>query len=200
MVVSQGLTPQAISFQYNPHTLKRQLTIAQHEGAHGSAAAPAAPDEKISLEVEIDAVDQIGAGDKQAAALGIHPQLAALEMLLYPPSSHVLESQALLAAGVMEILGPPSPLVLFVWGPKRVLPVEITEFSVTEEAYDADLNPVRARVSLGLHVLNYSDLHHSQQGYHIYLGHQVVKEAMAVVGRADEFVDLRLGDVLKGGF
>ena len=51
-----------------------------------------------------------------------------------------------------------APLTLFVWSKHRIVPVRITEFSVTEEAFDPSLNPIRAKVSLGLRVLSVDDL------------------------------------------
>ena len=70
-------------------------------------------------------------------------------------------------------------MTLFVWGPKRALPVKLNEFSITEEAHDMHLNPIRAKVSLGLRVLSYSDLPLTHPGYALFLAHQVTKEAMA---------------------
>jgi len=88
----------------------------------------------------------------------------------------------LLAAGTIEVIPPMAPLTLFIWGPKRVLPVRLTNFSITEDAYDVNLNPIRAKVSLGLSVLNYNDLPLTHPGYHLFLAHQVVKETMATIG------------------
>jgi hypothetical protein len=73
-----------------------------------------------------------------------------------------------------------------------VLPVRLTEFSITEEAYDVNLNPIRAKVGLGLRVLSYSDLPLTHPGYGIFLVHQVVKEAMAVVGSANNLGNFNL--------
>jgi hypothetical protein len=78
---------------------------------------------------------------------------------------------------------PPSgPFTLFIWGPQRVLPVMLTDFSITEEAYDPNLNPIRAKVSLGLRVLSYDDFPADHAGYYLFLAHQVIKETMAAVG------------------
>ena len=73
-------------------------------------------------------------------------------------------------------------MTLFVWGPSRVVPVRLTDFSVTEEAHDTNLNPIRARVSLGLRVLSYNDLSVTHPGHKLFLAHQVAKEAMARLG------------------
>ena len=71
-------------------------------------------------------------------------------------------------------------MTLLVWGVNRVLPVRITDFSITEEAYDVSLNPIRAKVSLGLRVLNYDDLPWGGRGARLFLGHHVQKELMAL--------------------
>ncbi|MGQ9742124.1 hypothetical protein [Chloroflexus sp.] len=173
--------PAVIIFQYNPDTLSR--TLEAQTGSEGSDALriKGAPVETIKLDVELDATDQLEQG---GAALGLHPQLAALEVLIYPKSSLVVANTALLNAGTIEILPPQAPFTLFIWGPKRVLPVRLTEFSISEEAYDPQLNPIRAKVSLGLRVLSYNDLPLTNSGYHLFLAHQIVKETMAATARS----------------
>jgi hypothetical protein len=175
-----------IIFQYNPHTLTRRLE-AQAAGDESGDRSEALrvkgpPVETISLEVEIDAADQLAKGEGEAVSMGIYPQLSALEMLLYPKSSLVIANTALMMAGTMEIVPPEAPFTLFVWGPKRVLPVRLTGFSITEEAHDPNLNPVRAKVSLTLRVLSYSDFAVGHPGYNLFLAHQIAKEAMATLG------------------
>ena len=184
--------PSVILFQYNPTTLTRTLEIKGGEGGGVEALKLyGAPVETIKLEAELDATDRLEWMEPTAVATGLHSQLAALELLVYPKSSAVTANSALLAKGAMEVVPPPGPLILFVWGPKRVLPVQITEFSVTEEAYDTRLNPIRARVGLGLRVLSYDDLPGSHQGHSLFLAHQVAKEALAklsLVGALDTLV------------
>jgi hypothetical protein len=175
-----------VVFQYNPDTLTRSLQ-AQTVGGYGGDRSEAlrlrgAPTEDIRLTVEIDATDQLETGEPTAVTLGIYPQLSALEMLIYPKSALVITNTVLLAAGTIEFVPPMAPFTLFIWGPKRVLPVRLTQFSITEEAYDTSLNPIRARVSLGLRVLSYNDLPISHPGYGVFLAHQVIKEVMATIG------------------
>lgn len=175
-----------IVFQYNPETLTRRLQAQTMGGAEGDKTEAlrlkGAPIENISLNVEIDATDQLEKGDDVAASMGIYPQLSTLEMLIYPKSAVVIANTVLLALGTIEVVPPVAPFTLFVWGPKRVVPVRISDFSITEEAYDPNLNPIRAKVALGLRVLTYSDLSILHPGYHVFLAHQVVKETMAVIG------------------
>ena len=107
------------------------------------------------------------------------PQLAALEMMLYPKSAYVIANEALLLAGVIEVIPPSVPLTVLVFGPHRVLPVRLNEFSITEELHDTDLNPIHAKVSLGLRVLNYRDLGLLSPGGGLFMAHQILKEVLA---------------------
>ena len=139
------------------------------------------PEETIQLEIEIDAADQLEQAEDTATTMGVHPALASLEMLLYPKSLAIIANHALLRAGIKEVAAPKAPLTLFVWGLKRVLPVRLTGFSITEQAFDPRLNPIRASVSLSLTVLNYQDLGLSSPGGALFMAHQVAKEAMATL-------------------
>lgn len=198
-----GLDPlnpvsRVIVFQYNPDSLTRTLQ-AQAAGENGAKSEAmrlkGAPVETIKMEVEIDATDRLEKGDPLAAAVGIHPQLAALEMLLYPKSGLVIGNVAAMALGTLEVLPPEAPLTLLVWGLKRVVPVRLTEFSITEEAHDPSLNPIRAKVSLGLRVLSYNDLSPTSLGFSIFMVHQVAKEALAVIGSVGDLGAVAGGNV-----
>ena len=174
-----------IVFQYNPDSLTRTLQ-AQTTGSQGGDRSEAlrlkgAPVETITVNIEIDATDQLEKSDPLATSLGIYPQLSALEMLVYPKSALVIANTVLLAVGTIEIIPPAAPFTLFIWGPKRVVPVRLTTFTITEEAYDVSLNPIRAKVALGLRVLSYNDFPLTHPGYSLFLAHQVVKEAMATL-------------------
>jgi hypothetical protein len=127
--------------------------------------------------------------------MGIYPQLSALEMLIYPKSALVIANTVLMAAGTIEVVPPMSPLILFIWGPKRVLPVRLSSFSITEEAHDVNLNPIRAKVSLQLRVLSYNDLPLTHPGYSLFLTHQIVKEAMATIGSVSNLSSVADGDI-----
>jgi hypothetical protein len=145
--------------------------------------------------VEIDATDQLERPDPTAVTMGIHPQLAALEMLLYPKTALVIANAVLAALGTVELIPPEAPLTLFVWGPKRILPVRLTDFSITEESYDVNLNPILAKVGLSLRVLSYSDLPPTNPGYALFLAHQVVKETMATIGSVGNLAAIGTGEV-----
>ena len=140
------------------------------------------PQETIKLDVEIDAADQLEKADFPATSLGIYPTLAALEMLLYPKSALVIANEVLARFGIIEVIAPSSPLTLLIWGLKRTLPVRLSQFTITEEAFDPSLNPIRAKVSLDLRVLTYQDLGLFSVGGALHLAHQVAKEVMATIG------------------
>ena len=187
-----------ILFQYNPDTLTRKLQAKMSgEGGDRSEALrlEGAPEETITLDIEIDATDQLEKAEGTAVSMGIYPQLSALEMLIYPKSAVVIANTALLATGTIETIQPMAPLTLFVWGPKRVLPVRLTNFSIAEEAYDVNLNPIRAKVSLGLRVLSYNDLPLTHPGYYLFLAHQVVKETMATIGSVNNLAAVAGGSI-----
>jgi hypothetical protein len=181
--------PNVIIFQYNPDSLTR--TLKPRSAGGGAARAEAQlltgpPEETIKVDVEIDAADQLEQNDGIASALGIYPQISALEMLSYPKSSLAITNTALLATGIIEIAPPTAPLTLFIWGPQRILPVLVTDCAITEEAHDPALNPIRAKVGLGLRVLSYNDLSVTNPGYFIFLAHQILKETMSAVGLSND--------------
>jgi hypothetical protein len=174
-----------IVFQYNPDTMTRRLD-ARSMGGEGGDRSEAfrltgPPKETITLNIELDATDHLEEGHPLAIASGVSPALSALEMMIYPKSETVIANAALAQFGNIEIIPPEAPLALFIWGPTRVLPVRVTGFSITEEAYDTLLNPIRARVDLSLYVLSYADLKLTHPGYNLFLVHQITKEVMATM-------------------
>ena len=195
------LTPLAsvIIFQYNPKSLTRRLE-AQTTGQDGARSEvlrlSGPPAETITInELEIDATDQLEQAQATAVSMGISPQLSALEMLLYPKSALVIANTVLLAVGTIEVVPTEAPFTLFVWGAKRVLPVRITGFTITEQEYDPTLNPIRATVNLSMRVLTYDDFPITHPGYALFLAHQVVKETMAVVGSVSDVGALADGNI-----
>jgi hypothetical protein len=173
-----------VVFQYNPDTLTRRLDARSTGGSDGGDRSEAfclsgPPRETITLNVEIDVADQLEQVNPNAVANGLYPTVSALEMLLYPKSSKVIADAVAAEFGNIEIIPPEAPLTLFVWGRQRVLPVRITSLSITEEAYDTLLNPIRARVDLTLNVLSYADLKLTHPGYGLFMVHQIAKEMLA---------------------
>ena len=174
--------PNVVVFQYNPDTMSRRLEAraVAAEGDRGEAyRLTGAPKETISLTVEIDATDQLEQANPLTTTVGIYPTLAALEILLYPKSAMVIANDILSLIGTIEVIPVQGPMTLFVWGPQRILPVRLTSMSITEEAHDPQLNPIRAKVELSLTVLSYQDLSITDPAYTLFFAHHVVKEVMA---------------------
>jgi hypothetical protein len=187
-----------VVFQYNPDTMTRKLEprAVAAEGDRGEAfRLTGAPKETITLSIEIDATDQLEQANPLAIATGIYPTLAALEIMLYPKSAVVIINSALSLVGTIEVIPAESPMILFVWGPQRVLPVRVTSFSITEEAHDQLLNPIRAKVELSLAVLSYQDLPLLSAGRVMFLAHHIVKEVMAATNLFSNLQNV--GDGLK---
>jgi hypothetical protein len=174
-----------IALQYNPDTLSRTLqpkTVATaSEGGDRTEAMrlKGPPLETIKLDAEIDATDQLELSNPPATEAGLHPQLAALELILYPSSSQLQANHALEQSGTLEIAPMQAPLTLFIWSKNRILPVRLTDFSITEEAFDVNLNPIRAKVSLGMRVLSIDDLGFNHKGGSLFMTYQQQKEALA---------------------
>ncbi len=174
-----------IALQYNPDSLSRTLQVQsapQTPGDRSQALRLTGPPvETWKLEAEIDATDRLEHPKEHptTAEVGLHPELAALEALLYPKSADIVANDALAGGGTLEIIPMEAPLTLFVWSKERVLPVRLTDFSVTEEAFDPALNPIRAKVSLGLRVLNVNDLGVSTRGGSLFMAYHRAKERLA---------------------
>jgi hypothetical protein len=190
-----GVVERVIALQYNPETLTRALQV-QGVGEAGDRTEAlrltGPPIETYQLEAEIDAADQVELfkATRAEPRQGVYPALAALEMLAYPESSRLVEDNARAERGVLEIAPAEAPLTLFVWSKNRVLPVRLTEFSVTEEFFDPELNPIRARVSLSLRVLSVSDLPFQHRGAGLYLIYHRRLERLAREYRGGALGDL----------
>jgi hypothetical protein len=171
-----------IVLQYNPDTLTRSFKIkGAEEGGDRSEALrlTGPPVETIKVDAEIDATDQLEAADATTLRYGIFPQLSALETLIYPTSQSLQNNFNLSQQGTLEIMPVLAPLTLFVWSANRIVPVRLTDFSITEEAFDPALNPIRAKVSLGMRVLTIDDLNFNDKSGSLYMTYQQQKESLA---------------------
>lgn len=179
-----GVPVGTIMLQYNPEKLTRSLKpqpIADEPDRTEILRLKGPPIETIKAEVEIDATDQLGAAvpSPVAVSLGIQPQLSQLELLVYPTSGVLLANEVLSLLGTIEILPMESALTVFAWGTQRVTPVRITDLEISEEFFDPQLNPIRAKVSLGMRVLNVNDVGFLTPAGNLYMAYQLAKEAMA---------------------
>lgn len=191
-----GQVLRIISLQYNPDTLTRSLQI-KGVGAEGGDRSEALrlkgpPVETIKLDAELDATDRLENG---AVASSLHPELAALETIVYPASAQLTAANGQAASGTLEIVAAQAPLTLFVFGAQRVVPVRISELSITEEAFDIDLNPIRAKISLGLRVLSVDDLGFDSKGGGLFMSYLQAKEQLAARARAGQLSALGLSGI-----
>lgn len=181
-----SFTPsRVILLQYTPDQLTRSLKVQSVTGDTADKTEPlrlkGPPEENFKLEAELDATDQLEfpGQNPTAVAYGIFPQLSALESLITPSANQILATDSFLAMGAVEIAPMEAPFALFVWSAQRVAPVRVTEFSVTEEAFDVDLNPTRAKVSLGLRVLSINDMGYTHPGARYFMSYLGKKELLA---------------------
>ena len=192
-----GAILRVITLQYNPDTITRSLqakTIGADSGDRSEALRLKGPAvETIKLEAEIDATDQLETADARTIEVGIHPQLAALETIIHPSSRELNDNNNLAQSGTLEIIPMEAPLALFVWSKNRVVPVRVTELSITEEAFDAALNPIRAKVSLGLRVLSVDDFGFAQLGGSLFMTHLQQKEQLAARSPGGALAALGIG-------
>jgi hypothetical protein len=186
LVVFEGRAPvptNLIAFQYNPDSISRsvqpELKYDWGDYTREPTRNVLPPSESFQLEVELDAADQLEARSPLARVSGLHPTLAALELLLYPRSQDRLQAQAAAEGGAAMVRTVDLPVVLLVWGVPRVVPVAVTSLSITEEAFDQILNPIRARVSLGLRALSEKELRERPPFDRIGMARHVAKEVLA---------------------
>lgn len=179
-----GIPLGAIMLQYNPDSITRSLkpqSVGEEPDRSEILRLKGPPIETIKCDVEIDATDQLAASDPTTVRLGIQPQLSALELLVYPSSAVLIANEVLSLLGTIEILPMESALTVFAWSTTRITPVRITDLEITEEAFDPQLNPIRAKVSLGMRVLNVNDVGFLTPAGALYLIYQTGKEAMALL-------------------
>src|ERR1700744_4194969 len=191
-----------IAVQYNPDSLSRTLQIQAVQGGQDGVRVDALrlrgpAIETIKVEAELDATDQLEYPQQypNAVQYGLQPQLAQLEMLVNPTVETLNADNAMANAGTLEIIPLEQPLTLFVWSVSRVVPVRLTEFSITEEAFDTALNPIRAKVSLGMRVLNVDDLGFDHPGGHIFMTYLSNKEQLAAKAGSPALTVLGLGGI-----
>ncbi len=185
-------SPKVIQFQYNPDQLSRRLTHrsprvgtettrSRGEAQEDVLRVEGAPRESITLTVIVNAADQLEVAQPGDTVVvnGLHPVLATLERLLYPTSEQVRRNDEESQRGAVQLASASLPLTLFVWGATRVVPVMVSSLSVTEEAFDPLLNPIRARVEMGLQVLTDADLPAYSNGVYVYKGYWKMREVLS---------------------
>lgn len=179
-----GAVERIISMQYAPETLTRQIeaqTVQDEPNRSQPLRLTGPAVETIKFDAAIDATDQLEFPDQNAdaTALGIFPTLAALETMLYPATAQLERQNAQASAGTFSIMPAQTPLALFVWSAQRIVPVRLTSLSITEEFFDTNLNPIRAKVSVSLRVLSVDDLGFNHRGSGLFMAYLQAKEQLA---------------------
>jgi hypothetical protein len=197
-----GRVLSVISLQYNSDSLSRTLQV-QAAGGDGAGnrveplrfKGPAV--ETFKLEADIDATDQLEfpAQNPNAGEFGIQPQLALLESLVQPTAAQLAGVDREASSGTLEIAPMLAPLALFVWSKSRIVPVKVTDFSITEEAFDPSLNPIRAKVSLGLRVMSIDDLSFSSKGGSLFMAYLQSREKLAGKLQSMSLAPLGIGGI-----
>ena len=198
---SGSAVQKVIALQYNPDTLTRSLQVqGVGEGGDRSEALrlKGPPVETIKLEAEIDAADQMEFPEQNENVKknGLHSHLAVLETTIYPTSQQLNDNNNLAKAGTLEIAPMETQLMLFIWSKNRIIPVRITEFSITEEAFDPSLNPIRAKVSLGMRVLNVDDLGFDHKGGGLFMSYLINKEQLSTKHRSSPLSTMNIEGIL----
>lgn len=190
-----------ISLQYNSDSLTRTLQVQTTGGQASDRIEPVRfkgpAVETYKLEADIDATDQLEFPDQNpnAGQFGIAPQLALLESLVQPTSTQLAAVDREASSGTLEIAPMLAPLAMFVWGKNRIVPVKVTDFSVTEEAFDPSLNPIRAKVSLSLRVMSTDDLGYATKGGSLFMAYLQSKEQLAKKVQSVSFATLGIGGI-----
>ena len=203
--VEYGLSipPLFVVFQFNPVQLTRNRTLTYRLGEEAQRAGPrkahqnpiykdltklrddqivTIQEETIGFEIRLDATDKLNEGDAITEQFGISPQLSTLELMVHP------KEESLLGAVLSSLLGsssnafsftksPNPPMILFIWGRKKVLPVNINSMNITETEFSTDLNPIRATVAVNLTVIEGQSLPYKYS--------KAMKEAMSVLKLAN---------------
>ena len=162
-----GPVPNVVVFQYNPEKMTRSLAGLKTAGTGADAASkssnplaqPFDPRETFDLTLELDATDALEEPDTHpvAALTGVADRIAAIELLLYPASDKGVISKVSSLLGGAALPRDTVSIVLFIWGPGRVLPVRLTSYKVDETAFSTTLYPIQATVTVGLTVLTDAD-------------------------------------------
>ncbi|SHI50455.1 hypothetical protein [Streptomyces sp. 3214.6] len=182
-----GRVLRVVPFQYNPDSITRTLQprgIGADAGDRLEALRlQGPPRETFRIDAEFDATDQVVAAGAPAppAGSGLFGMLSALETAVAPTAAQLTQQNDLAAQGILEIAPVQAPLPVLVLGAHRVLPVRMLDLDVSEEAYDGELSPIRARVTLTVRVLTVDDVGFGHKAGGLYLQYQQGRERFAAL-------------------
>ncbi len=163
-----GPIPNVVIFQFNPEKLSRTIEIPPrpvNATTRETSQAGEPPFERFSVEAQFSAADQRNSSNPIGLTMGVGPQLAALEAMVYPvqtPGGAIgaaVDAIGSLLSGSAKpdptqvVPRVQSPKILFVWGLMRIVPVIIESMTINEVQYDSLLNAEEATVTIGLAVV-----------------------------------------------
>ena len=161
-------------FQYNPETLTHTLSSADSEetlqkGEKLEAKPVSKPIkerksndssiiELITLTLEFDAAHQLEEPEKNRNVVenGLHPALAVLES--------IMTSQFKTRSTI-------TPVLVFLFGRNRSVPVWLQSLKIIEEAFDPNLNPIRVKIELLMRVRSLSEFKKGSIGHALCANH-----------------------------
>ncbi|MBA4719437.1 MAG: hypothetical protein HRO68_10235 [Nitrosopumilus sp.] len=202
-----------VIFQFNPEEISRSINIpipsTTPEGASAKETVKQTgtrPRDSFTLTVKFNAADKLNNNDIIARVFGIGPELAALEQMVFPLDS-IGDLAGAFVDSIGDILGKsdkdtkkpiprlPTPKILFIWGPSRILPVKIESMSITEQKFDFILNPIQATVELKLGILNIEEIQDEPAAKAAQQWTSLIKKTQAIANlknTADAIVDVVL--------
>jgi hypothetical protein len=203
-----GPIPNVVIFQFNPEKLSRTIEIPPrpvNATTRETSQAGEPPYERFTVEAQFSAADQRNSSNPIGLTMGVGPQLAALEAMVYPVQTpggligaavDAIGSLLSGSSGPNPVLPVPrvqTPKILFVWGLMRIVPVIIESMTINEVQYDSLLNAEEASVTMGLAVVTpcYCCNDQIAQGALQYT--QLMQDTLATVNLANtvaEVVDL----------
>ena len=152
-------------FQYNPEKLIHTFNQGSPSALAANTSDQQSPtSEFFNLTFELDSVDiDPPAQNQSSPALGLHPSLAMLELMMQP-----------------QMVGKQTyqPIVVFKWGAKRSVPVRVISMNVEEKSFDITLIPNRATVTLTLRVLDATEINSNPGARSALLNHQSVQATL----------------------
>lgn len=175
-IVGDGSDGVLIPFQLNPETLTRSLA----QPGEATAGRPSGiPQETLSFDLDLDAADTLDQDPQVTQRFGVGAALAALRALSGPSVAAIKAADEALKEGKIAVLWPAPPPLFVSWGDAFILPVQITELSVTEQDFDGDLLPQRAQLRISLRVLSHADLGSDSQAGRSYLRYLETQDSLA---------------------
>jgi hypothetical protein len=134
-------------------------------------------EESVTFDIRLDATDKMDEDDVTARSYGIAPQLSTLELMVHPKDESLLGSLLGSSSGFSFTKGSNPPMVLFIWGAQRVLPVNIISLNIKETEFSTALNPIRAEVSVNLTIVEGKNTSYQYT--------KLMKETMSLLNLAD---------------